>query len=1609
MFQNQEYRKRRSDEKVKEHVNTRIFSKSYIIKQPTKVIKPVQEALSSIDLLTIKNKKYRREIRKTKSYEDIHKRRKNKKHEEILEWLHEVYNVKKVKYWSEKLQRIAEKLKRPGGEEKLRTKIVKCLQMMPSQFSDCDEDGKEFRQQLPNHIIKKLKIYLKKNTRAQNHKADRVEGNLKLVIKCWLQNIPIKKKDFLARPIKKEDIVDSLAQRLEPFILHRPCSDQDFKCMLKSYTVEIVNEMPIEIKQNFKNGYVDKITDELVDLLMKLNSKKQNGIKYEESLKNTRNDDNNNQIGVAKSPRNAPSQDYESASEEVIKDNYSRSQYSDNEITKSHTEPTLKAMKDFVTDEITRFLEETELGISRKRMGYIEAELCDICMDAIKSAKHYPNENVKRDIIALLKDIGNLSENQAKYFTNSIYRHFREKFLNETLKKPRTFGNTYLENYYVTYKPIQNLPLTKNTWFLTTDKDLEDNINSYTNKIANQIDRWLTLLHIQTPFAHQPVFREMAIGDLARDIVNRQKYLVQNPFSKSTEKEELDHLKFQISKWIGKLVGDQDMEVVEFAPDLMRRIQSISVTGLISSKNRDTKQDDTPKCSTDVDNIKINARSYFDQLYGEIFVWLQEIPSHLHYCEDVRTRYQFAENLVDRIELGIKIKRNIRTVIDTEVDFWIKKALKDKPQKEKISELKDIIKTVLVGSEALQNVTLQIETTTSDTENNTEFMTEEISSDEIEEDFELFTTQLAKIIDEWISNLIPRLKYKSYKETAVNGLATDIVERYKQNILHQVDCETKDDYVDNMKYSIFKWMKNLVGDDIVLVIEHASNLMVMIENIQKPTLAKQSPNINLSTQWSVLPSGPRISNTDELENISAFTSTNSYVLENSTQRQIDKSDVESNNHVPCLNPKDTQTKKSATSFQSNITTEPTSISNADNESRNNPNTMIETYFRQRDQSPECIKDANDVTGRDSPLNQVPIFGGADETKNVHINVKNERFNSLNYTVNSLAHNDTEVYNILPIQPLGKQTSKEDKDLSKLEESRSFSVHIDTLNVPKGMTVNETYQYFDKIFKEKSQQLPIPATTEEQKSLAEITRSGIYNGIWKTYFKLKSDPSTENDYGLFECTFEDELDSLLDCLPQIPQLKDIRHTWKLKVLQEVLNMLKYIHTITDAPSFRQHLTKKFSRKFLKSRLIEYSDQLQYAFVSGAADAFILYTRFKNDDPIKANIYRKRLMQRLQALSEYVKKTNDIEFRNVDQNQLCQEAFKILGSVQVPNDETLKSEADEILYGDEIEQWYNELPVKLNTSEFDELMKNKVIDLLAKKLHDLEKYKDPDDPTVEREMRHEISQFLERKADLQPDECLNINYMVDALTNRLKNRRLNALGYSAFEQENPVSSTFNNQRRTIFAPFVNQPTESSISKPSLIKQSEQPVYHGGVMGTSQMRPSTGYGQSTIPGLIRPQSAQRFTNPKVTGILGAIQANPISRYGPQIPGTLENTANSDYRSEVLANQHPEYRVNTTGFGFNQNYSQGLDSVPNYVSQRHLHQNGYLAVEGIIGPRSDDLMPIDEESENEDEDEIVRCRCMERIYRSRRKRFSCLHKDLERFPCLYELVHPYQCTSRY
>lgn len=351
------------------------------------------------------------------------------------------------------------------------------------------------------------------------------------------------------------------------------------------------------------------------------------------------------------------------------------------------------------------------------------------------------------------------------------------------------------------------------------------------------------------------------------------------------------------------------------------------------------------------------------------------------------------------------------------------------------------------------------------------------------------------------------------------------------------------------------------------------------------------------------------------------------------------------------------------------------------------------------------------------------------------------------------------------------------------------------------SLKELNEEYDTFVKNWTYQIPIPSSTPEEHTLAKNLRLGVYNGVWKSVAKLKSHPANIFNPFYYQDLLEDELEDIFNLLPQTQELTAKKHYLKVQFIEKTVNINDQIKESFAPEIFKQDLVRSVLTHVPRTKTstadedpVKLQEELE---ILQLAEIYILHERFKDKDQLKANVFRTKLVKRLEEVVDELKATHQKELQHIDRDLYINELLSAMQQVPLPSDNTIKAEADEILLGMEIEQWMGDLPLASIGNTRELFTRRRLKDNLAKKIYNLEKSVNISDSEGDFLLRMEISAMLD-KLPLHKDQSLNLNFMVEELTNRIKNlnkygtRSFNASdssNYADFSKQVPKASSNN----------------------------------------------------------------------------------------------------------------------------------------------------------------------------------------------------------------------------
>ncbi|XP_063370664.1 uncharacterized protein LOC134658987 [Cydia amplana] len=433
--------------------------------------------------------------------------------------------------------------------------------------------------------------------------------------------------------------------------------------------------------------------------------------------------------------------------------------------------------------------------------------------------------------------------------------------------------------------------------------------------------------------------------------------------------------------------------------------------------------------------------------------------------------------------------------------------------------------------------------------------------------------------------------------------------------------------------------------------------------------------------------------------------------------------------------------------------------------------------------------------------------------------------------------------------------------------------------PPGQPLLErVHEEFKEYLKNWCQQIPIPANTCDEIEVAGKSRLGILNGIWKMITKLKTQPAVFQNKFYYEDVLGKEIDGLLDCLPESPELQEKKYALKSQLLDKISDMNDLIKEIETPDNYKEMVAQK--AELLKEQKLRkivrldrepptkiFEEMLKYCTLHD----YLTQKDYKETNKMIEKAYQNKLLKAIQASMDDFKKAHGKEMEQLYGVYKESDIFQKLNKVPLPTEDEIKENADEILLGLEIEQWMKDLPIIKNDDSNEQRQRERLRDSLTKKIHEMRKRVNISDCCGDTQVRHEISYFLDM-VPLEKDQDLNINKMVDELTNRLKNRHGPAgkrksvafqdgsrlLNRSDYTFGSPASDIYSPEDKWAFKGDEDAQYKSLFQNPPLCStRIEQPgewdldddqdaqyraMFKDGVPCSSMIEPQAGYGRGS-----------------------------------------------------------------------------------------------------------------------------------------------------------------------
>ncbi|XP_030026180.1 uncharacterized protein LOC115444521 isoform X1 [Manduca sexta] len=328
------------------------------------------------------------------------------------------------------------------------------------------------------------------------------------------------------------------------------------------------------------------------------------------------------------------------------------------------------------------------------------------------------------------------------------------------------------------------------------------------------------------------------------------------------------------------------------------------------------------------------------------------------------------------------------------------------------------------------------------------------------------------------------------------------------------------------------------------------------------------------------------------------------------------------------------------------------------------------------------------------------------------------------------------------------------------------------------------------------QIPIAANNPQEQERAEKLKRNIRNGVLMALAKAEIDSATSSNEFYLQDFFEEELENLLSSLPSSQELTSKKMLLKANLIERARDTIKAIINANVSTSYRYRLWDAISsslpqRPVVDDRIKSAAHLFEEFLKLNIAEDYVLYKLHHEMDLPKTIAYKDKVLITLRKLYDNAQLLpGGDRITALDPNTFANNIYNAMVKVNVPPEDILQNEGDQIVLGHEIAQWLQDLPITQSDAHLDQLQKRRLRDSLAKKIYEIEKQTNLCDNSAMRQVKNELTKFLE-KFSPRPEEAGNLSFLIDEFINRLKNRRKIVHAPTSFPwffKQVPFSSSF-----------------------------------------------------------------------------------------------------------------------------------------------------------------------------------------------------------------------------
>lgn len=522
-------------------------------------------------------------------------------------------------------------------DHQLKLTIDGCLQKLSLFMSRNKCDPIIFKENLSENLFNSIKELNVKLFGSQVANIGKVSENrsinlIEFEITEWLKEIHIEQDSS----ITKENIAEILLDRLRP-ILEKPMKATDYKLKLKGEIVGVLDNSPIRLKRVVnKFVYLNRFAEDLANKILGIQCRRKR-----EDLHIT------------------------------VQYEYEKP----NDIFQiSHAD--LVYLQDKLKDKLKEDFKEFQINDDN-----IVTEVINLLVAKIDLLKSGHENSIEKEIFKLICDTCKFTEIEssciASYMLKSV-KHFMDRYdAYATEVTPQRSGiisvYTSKESNFITSTPKRSKKK-KETKFTSSERE-------YTKKISELVRSWIDTLPESKKILADKDFMEIAINDLAGNVMDTIKL---SQLTKNDKTEE-EHIIFITNIWILKFnLFENTDDAQPFIKQFYENLRKIPIPDLTKSSSGARAM---------AKNVEFSEKShpemkYFpeklDLIEDQISMWINEQPSEIYVCDGKNLHNKIIHEVAEKLQSHLNDRNSPKDIKDI-ISKFLTSIVKSKANVEELS------------------------------------------------------------------------------------------------------------------------------------------------------------------------------------------------------------------------------------------------------------------------------------------------------------------------------------------------------------------------------------------------------------------------------------------------------------------------------------------------------------------------------------------------------------------------------------------------------------------------------------------------------------------------------------------------------------------------------------------------------------------------------------------------------------------------------------------------------------------------------------------------------------------------------------------------------------